>query len=386
MPINVLVVDDSAFFRRRIKEILEKHPDLKVVGFADNGKYAIEKAKELKPDVITMDYEMPVMDGISAVKIIMQETPTPILMFSSLSFEGARVTLDALEAGALDYLPKSFESMSSDAQQSAKVLQEKVVTIERAGRHLKRRHLSQVQPSARATSSEEKPKSSTTTRANPISEPGASTKTSSRLVAKEPTKRGTSAVKTLKGETPRLLLIGASTGGPVAIQSVLASLPANFPCPILLVQHMPGTFTSAFAERLDRLCKIRVKEAEDNDQLKPGLALLAPGGMQMLVEGNGKSISIIEGNDKIQYRPSVDVTFGSVARSIKGKVLAVVLTGMGQDGREGCKLLKRNQATIWTQSEASCVVYGMPMAVATAGLSDAVVDIKDLGTYLNELT
>ncbi|MCG8538060.1 MAG: response regulator, partial [Pseudomonadales bacterium] len=117
MPINVLVVDDSAFFRRRIKEILEKHPDLKVVGFADNGKYAIEKAKELNPDVITMDYEMPVMDGISAVKIIMQETPTPILMFSSLSFEGARVTLDALEAGALDYLPKSFESMSSDAQQ-----------------------------------------------------------------------------------------------------------------------------------------------------------------------------------------------------------------------------------------------------------------------------
>ena len=223
MPINVLVVDDSAFFRRRIKEILEKHPDLKVVGFADNGKYAIEKAKELKPDVITMDYEMPVMDGISAVKIIMQETPTPILMFSSLSFEGARVTLDALEAGALDYLPKSFESMSSDAQQSAKVLQEKVVTIERAGRHLKRRHLSQVQPSARATSTEEKPKASPATRANPISEPGAPTKTSSRLVAKEPTKRGTSAVKTLKGETPRLLLIGASTGGPVAIQSVLAS-------------------------------------------------------------------------------------------------------------------------------------------------------------------
>lgn len=367
MPINVLVVDDSAFFRRRIKEILEKNSELKVIGFADNGRSAIEKTKELKPDVITMDYEMPLMDGISAVKVIMAENPTPILMFSSLSFEGARVTLDALEAGALDYLPKSFESMSANAQDSAKILQDKVLAIVKASKNFLR---------PRSTVAEKpvvKPVAPAPTRPPP-------TQPSAR------SRRRKSPLESLQGEKPRIVLIGASTGGPVALQETLTSLPANFPLPILLVQHMPGTFTSAFAERLDRLCKIRVKEAQDNDPVRPGTALLAPGGMQMLVEGNGKTVSIIEGNDKIQYRPSVDVTFGSAARGIKGKVLAVVLTGMGHDGREGCKLLKRNNATIWTQSEETCVVYGMPMAVATAGLSDAVVDIKELGTYLNELT
>ncbi|HEX4938050.1 MAG TPA: chemotaxis protein CheB, partial [Candidatus Kapabacteria bacterium] len=155
--------------------------------------------------------------------------------------------------------------------------------------------------------------------------------------------------------------------------------------PILLVQHMPGTFTTAFAERLDRLCKIRVKEAEDNDPVRPGWALLAPGGKQMLLDARGQAVSVVEGNEKIQYRPSVDVTFGSAARSVKGKILAAVLTGMGHDGREGCKMLKRGGATVWTQNEQSCVVYGMPMAVETAGLSDAVVDLKDLGKYLSEL-
>ncbi len=198
-------------------------------------------------------------------------------------------------------------------------------------------------------------------------------------------RRGGSVLDTLNGEKPRLLVIGASTGGPVALQNILTALPASFPCPILLVQHMPGTFTAAFAERLDRLCKIRVKEAEDNDTLRAGVALLAPGGKQMLLDGRGQSVSIIEGSEKIQYKPSVDVTFGSAARSIKGKILAVVLTGMGQDGREGCKLLKRNNATIWTQNEQSCVVYGMPMAVESAGLSDAVLDIKDLGKILSEI-
>jgi len=189
----------------------------------------------------------------------------------------------------------------------------------------------------------------------------------------------------LRGEKPRLIMIGASTGGPVALQNILVQLPADFSIPILLVQHMPGTFTSAFAERLDRLCRIRVKEAEDNDSIRPGLALLAPGGKQMLLDARGQSVSIIEGNEKIQYKPSVDITFGSAARGVKGKILAAVLTGMGQDGREGCKLLKRNNATIWTQSEQSCVVYGMPMAVQTAGLSDAVLDIGEFGKYLSEL-
>lgn len=293
MPIQVLVVDDSAFFRRRIKEILERNPDIKVAGFADNGRAAIEKANELKPDVITMDYEMPMLDGISAVKAIMSSRPTPIMMFSSLSFEGARVTLDALEAGALDYLPKSFESMSGDPGESARILQEKVVAIARRGRYMGK-------PALQSAAAAPAPAPKIETAPAPIS-PKTVSKPAPAVAhaqAQAPSRRGPSPLETLKGEKPRLLLIGASTGGPVALQSILAGLPADFPCPILLVQHMPGTFTAAFAERLDRLCKIRVKEAEDNDVMRPGLALLAPGGKQMLVDARGQSVSIVEGNEK----------------------------------------------------------------------------------------
>lgn len=368
MPIQVLVVDDSAFFRRRIKEILEKNADIQVVGFADNGRVAVEMAFSLKPDVITMDYEMPLLDGISAVRAIMAKQPTPILMFSSLSFEGARVTLDALDAGAMDYLPKSFESMSGDPGESARILQERVIAIARRGRYLAK---AQVAPPVTAAAVP-----AATARPALRSEPAAAPAVARKMLA---------PLETLGGERPRLIMIGASTGGPVVLQSILQQLPADFPFPLLLVQHMPGTFTAAFAERLDRLCKIRVKEAEDNDPLKPGVALLAPGGKQMLLDARGTAVSIVEGNDKIQFRPSVDVTFGSAARSVKGRILAMILTGMGHDGREGCKLLKRNSATVWTQSEQSCVVYGMPMAVESAGLSDAVLDIKELGKYLSEL-
>lgn len=379
MPIQVLVVDDSAFFRRRIKEILEKNPDIRVCGFAENGRDAVDKALALKPDVITMDYEMPLMDGISAVRAIMAKQPTPILMFSSLSFEGARVTLDALDAGALDYLPKSFESMTGDPGESARILQDKVLAITRRGRIMPR-----PVPAVAAAAPAAKPVTPA-----PVSPLPAAPRVAARPQPAAPappaTARKSAVLDSLNGERPRLILIGASTGGPVALQNILQQLPANFPFPILLVQHMPGTFTTAFAERLDRLCKIRVKEAEDNDPVRPGWALLAPGGKQMLLDARGQAVSVVEGNDKIQYRPSVDVTFGSAARSVKGKILAAVLTGMGHDGREGCKMLKRGGATVWTQNEQSCVVYGMPMAVETAGLSDAVVDLKDFGKYLSEL-
>lgn len=383
MPIQVLVVDDSAFFRRRIKEILERNPDIRVAGFADNGKLAVEMASELKPDVITMDYEMPLLDGISAVRAIMANRPTPILMFSSLSFEGARVTLDALDAGALDYLPKSFESMSGDPGESARILQDKVIAIARRGRYMARPvstpspvpPVSTPGPASRSVAPAPAPSS------RPVARPTAPV----APTAAAPARKGASALDSLRGDRPKLIMIGASTGGPVALQNILMELPASFPFPLLLIQHMPATFTSAFAERLDRLCKIRVKEAEDNDPIRPGVALLAPGGKQMLLDARGQSVSVIEGNEKIQYKPSVDITFGSAARSVKGKILAAVLTGMGHDGREGCKLLKRINATIWTQSEQSCVVFGMPMAVQSAGLSDAVLDIKDFGKYLSEL-
>lgn len=379
MPIKVLIVDDSAFFRRRIKEILEKDPQLEIVAGADNGKTAVEKVLELKPDVITMDYEMPVMDGITAVREIMAKQPTPILMFSSLTYEGARVTLDALDAGAVDYLPKSFESMTANAQESAKLLQEKVRGISKSR---VRGGTTSPPPAARAPSAPQ-------VKAKPA--PAQPRRAPAAPARKEPprpqqaSRQIDQAVEMVKRNRPRLVIIGSSTGGPIALQKILTELPANYPLPILLVQHMPGTFTQAFAQRLDRVCQIRVKEAQDNDPLQPGVALLAPGGMQMIINENGRSVSVLEGSERLQYKPSVDITFGSAARSLKGKVLALVLTGMGHDGREGSKLLKREGASVWTQDEETCVVYGMPMSVAKAGYSDLVLPIDGFAQKLRQI-
>ena len=372
MPIKVMIVDDSAFFRRRIKEILERIPEIEVVGGTDNGKDAIDLAAELDPDVITMDYEMPKMDGITAVREIMRTHPTPILMFSSLSYEGARVTLDALDAGALDYLPKSFESMTDGEADGEQLLQDKVVAIARKPGVT-------VRPAATtATPVQQAPVQKTVERAAPAPAPA---RAPVETAPSAPVARTSARLAT----KPKAVLIGASTGGPVALQKTLVGLPADFPFPILLIQHMPNTFTSAFAQRLNKLCAIEVKEAVDGDALKPGVALLAPGGSQMLLGDTGRTVSVIEGSPRLQYKPSVDVTFGSAARSLKGQVLALVLTGMGSDGREGCKLLKREGATVWTQDEASCVVYGMPMSVATAGLSDAVFSIDDVCSKLKTI-
>lgn len=180
--------------------------------------------------------------------------------------------------------------------------------------------------------------------------------------------------------------IGTSTGGPVALQKVLTALPASFPAPIVLVQHMPASFTPAFAERLNKLCRIEVRQAEDGDVLRPGLALLAPGGRQMMIENrSGQArVRILPGDDRLNYKPCVDVTFGSLARSFPGKTLGVILTGMGSDGKEGCRLMKQGGSVIWSQDEKSSVIYGMPMAVARAGLSDEVLSLNDIGPRLVE--
>jgi Chemotaxis response regulator containing a CheY-like receiver domain and a methylesterase domain len=361
MAVKVLVVDDSSFFRRRVSEIINQDPTLEVVDTAQNGREAVEKAIALKPDVITMDVEMPVMDGISAVREIMAKSPTPILMFSSLTHEGAKSTLDALDAGALDFLPKKFEDIARDKDEAVKLLQQRVKAIAR-----RRLFMSPARPAVSTsvdTISGRVPLSGRT--------PGTVTATSSTNIGSERSVAATPVAFKKSGKSYQVVLIGTSTGGPVALQTVLTQLPATFPHPILLIQHMPATFTSAFAARLNGLCQISVKEAEDGDLLRPGCAYLAPGGKQMLLEGKGVSskIRIIEGNDKVNYKPCVDITFASAAKSHNDKVLAIVLTGMGADGRDGARLLKEQGATIWAQDEASCVVYGMPQAVAKAGIS-----------------
>lgn len=349
MTIKVLVVDDSGFFRRRLTELINADARLQVVGTASNGQEGIDEATRLRPDVITMDYEMPVMDGISALREIHRKLGIPVLMFSSLTYEGARVTLDALEAGAVDYLPKNFEEISRHPDEIQKVLCDRIVMV--SGSSASQRRSS---PPAAATT------------ATKAAEPAAPSRRSSQ-------------------RSTQLVVIGASTGGPMALQEVLTHLPADFRLPILLVQHMPGTFTKAFAERLDRICRVSVSEARDGDVLRPGHVYLAPGGKQMLLDGRTPMrLRIVDGDERLNYKPSLDVTFGSVARDLGGKVLGIVLTGMGADGREGARLLKAEGATIWAQDEASCVIYGMPMAVARAGLVDEVLDLRRVAPRLCE--
>lgn len=378
MTIRVLVVDDSSFFRRRVSEILNQDPNIEVIGTANNGKEAVEKAAELRPSVITMDIEMPVLDGISAVKQIMQQTPTPILMFSSLTHDGASATLDALDAGALDFLPKKFEDIARDKEEATKVLQQKV-------REIGRRRVSGFRPSrVAATPSTSSRTTSERTTTSSLRQPDRSF--SQRASVSDTRNTGTSERPKASGKQYKLMAIGTSTGGPVALQKVLTQLPANFPHPILLIQHMPGAFTPAFAQRLDTLCKIKVKEAENGDLLKPGVAYLAPGGKQMLVEGRSGSqkLKIYEDDSpRVTYKPSVDITFASAAKSYGDAVLAIVLTGMGADGRDGARLLKQAGSKIWAQDEASCVVYGMPQAVASAGLSEKSIALADVAKHIN---
>ena len=353
--LKVLVVDDSRFFRQRLKDMINRHPALTVVGVAINGREALEQVRALRPDVITMDFEMPEMDGITAVQHIMAERPTPILMFSSLTYEGARVTLDALAAGAMDFIPKDFAEVSRHTDQLCAKLHERLLTLGREAKAI-------ASMAGWSSVFENKP-------VKPISEPPT-----------RPT-RSPQPLRVRSAGQTKLLIIGASTGGPVALNEVLVQLPADFPLPILLVQHMPENFTRAFAERLDRQCRIRVREASNGDRLEPGLALLAPGGQQMMLERGGGRVKIVK-DDRMTYKPSLDITFGSAAKQLGAAVLGVVLTGMGADGKEGARMLKSAGSSIWSQDQASCVIYGMPMAVAKAGLSDKVLSLKHIGPRL----
>ena len=270
MSIRVLVVDDSSFFRRRLTEILAADVELLVVGTANNGKEAVEKAAELKPDVITMDVEMPVMDGIQAVREILKNQRVPILMFSSLTHAGAKATLDALDAGAVDFLPKKFEDIARDKGEAIEVLRQRVKAVAR-------RRLF-VRPAAAPAPAAAPVRTAPSALARTPLARAELLRSTERTEVTEPT---STASFRPSGKQYKLVAIGTSTGGPVALQTIITALPANFPLPIVLVQHMPAAFTGAFASRLNSLAKIEVKEAADGDVLRPGVAYLAPGGKQM---------------------------------------------------------------------------------------------------------
>lgn len=377
MAVRVLVVDDSVFFRNRIKQILANHPDIEVVDTAKNGKEAVAKVKLLHPDVVTMDVEMPEMDGITALKQIMAECPCQVVMLSSLTRRSAAVTLEALALGAADYMEKDARqwlagSALSDAGNVEKQLAEKILAL---GGRKPRPGLYNRKESATETRAVSRTPASPATRMKEVAPQQPEAKTAAR---------GTRVDTRVRIPDCGIVTIGSSTGGPAALQFILTQIPADFPVPILITQHMPKAFTSVFAKRLDDLCAVRVKEAENGDKLLAGHVYLAPGGQQMILDpSNASKIIIRESDERMTYKPSVDLTFASVAKGYGRRAVALILTGMGADGCDGARLLKNVGATVWAQDKESCTIFGMPKAVIEAELADAVLNLEGIRQLFN---
>ena len=361
MTIRILVVDDSPFMRKTLQKMLEEAPDLRVVATARDGIDALEKIQEHKPDIVTLDIEMPRMDGLTCLKKIMADHPMPVLMVSSLTQEGAQATFDALSLGALDFIPKENSFASMSILQIQHDLQEKVRRLAGSPRF----HHGKTAPSEadHAAGAPAAP------RPGPALKPAAPPPPGAALDA---------------SPQADILLIGSSTGGPKALQDILPTLPANLPVPCLIVQHMPSTFTKPFADRLDGLCQVHVKEAEQGEPLKAGTVYIAPGGIHMTYGARGPKGCIELSPEPMSslHRPSVDVLFLSVSELFKGQVLAGILTGMGSDGAKGMEQLKKKGAHTLAESEATCVVYGMPRAAVERGCVDVVAPLSDIPGHL----
>ncbi len=365
---KVLVVDDSAFMRKLISDFLSGHPEIEVIGTARNGKEAVEKVKTLKPDVVTMDIEMPIMDGLEALKEIMASHPVPIVMLSSTTKIGAENTMLAMEYGAVDFVAKPGGAISLNLHEVkeeilGKVIAASGVQMSTLTRKITGRRLPQ-------------PISSKST-ANQLI----------KLLKYPPLSTNRSQLTNVsKNKIPKtgktFVIIGTSTGGPRALQEVLTGLPASIGVPILIVQHMPPGFTKSLADRLDGLCDIHVKEAEDGELLENGTAYIAPGGKHLKMIKKGMTYYVrLDAVDppRAGHRPSVDVLLESAAENTELNFLTVIMTGMGYDGKNGMEVLRKNGKTITiAESAKTSVVYGMPKAIKEAGFADEVVDLHDI--------
>jgi two-component system chemotaxis response regulator CheB len=342
--IRVLVVDDSALMRKLIPAILSRDPSLEVVGTAMDGAFALKKIAECQPDVITLDLEMPRMDGIEALRQITSQAPVPVIVFSAHSKQGAYCTFQALALGAIDFVAKPGNAAAGDLETIAAELIEKIKIARRAGAHANWARFS----TGRAGSHEQK-----------------------------------------KAERPwlpanRVIAIGVSTGGPNALQLVLSQLPANFPGSIVVAQHMPEGFTEMFARRLDETCALEVREARSGDLLTAGRVLIAPGNRHLTVRHTSEAgTALVSDRPHVNgHRPSVDVLFQSVAAEFDASAVGVLMTGMGEDGAEGLGAIRAAGGFTIAQSEESCVVSGMPRAAIAKGYVDKIVALDDLGSVL----
>ncbi len=340
--IRVLVVDDSALMRKLIPAILARDPSIEVVGTAMDGAFALKKIEELRPDVVTLDLEMPRMDGMETLRLIMRRAPLPVILFSTHSTEGAYSTLKALALGAVDFIAKPTDAAGGHLEAIADQLIDKIKVAKRAvGRKL---------PPA--------------------------------VVAIDPPdlKKGT------RSSLPpnRIIAIGISTGGPNALQFVLSQIPGDFPASILVVQHMPEGFTEMFARRLDECCALDVQEAKSGDLLVAGRVLICPGNRHMMVRRmpRGDMAVLSDGPPVNGHRPSVDILFHSVAQEFGLTAVGVLMTGMGEDGAEGLGAIKAAGGMTIAQSEDTCVVSGMPRAAILKGHANKIVPLESLGAFL----
>ena len=339
--IRVVVVDDSAFMRKAISTMLKNDPQIEVVAVARDGEEGLEMVRKYDPDVVTMDIEMPKMDGLTALKHIMMEMPRPVIMVSSLTTEGAEATLKAMEYGAVDFIPKQFSMVSLEIVKIEEELRSKVKSVARKKDNLR---------------------------------------VFRRIKKKAP-------VTTIKGFDKKksilvrdIVAVGVSTGGPPVVQKILSELPRDFPACILIAQHMPGSFTGPFARRLNEASQLTVKEAESGDVIKPGHVFVAPGGQHLKIDQKVSRIDVVvthEPRDAL-YKPSADVLISSVAKGVGKRGLGVILTGMGHDGLLGIRELKQRGGKAIAQNEESCVVYGMPKAIVDEHLADVVTDVDHM--------
>ncbi len=353
-PIKVLIVDDTVVYRKIVKDILTGNSDIEIVGTASDGELALRKIKELNPDLLTLDLEMPNLDGLGVLKQIKEQNlPVGAIMISSLTKDGAQATIRALKLGAFDFVAKP---VGSSVEESVAILKNDLLSKIRAY------------------------KQSLIGQSVHIDIPKAADKRKTQLPE--------FAIKSqnMPENVPEIVCIGISTGGPQSLGYVLPRIPKDFPLPILIVQHMPPKFTKSLAEDLNNRSRVTIKEAEDSELIKPGYVYIAPGGQHMKVKKimANTHIQITDDPPENNCKPSVDYLFRSVSMTFGGNAIAVIMTGMGNDGTLGCRLLKRKGATIIAQNQETCVVYGMPKGPIEEGLADAIVPLEEIADKLSE--